>query len=193
MRTLLLLSAFLLAVVTETASAQELYVYCSNLPGCGGGWGEYITGALVVLLIKLPVYTAIFGVLFLMIGGAYMVLSAGNSERVEKGKKTITWAIIGIFVMNFSVHLVGFVFQETISRYSGGDLIESVGYTLQSSIFDLLYIALLGVAIFSGMWMVIARGKEDEFQKAYTGLFWAAVGAIIINLADAISSAVLTL
>ncbi|MEQ1849827.1 MAG: hypothetical protein ABL890_04520 [Candidatus Peribacteraceae bacterium] len=193
MRTLLLLSAFLLAVVAETAAAQELYVYCSNLPGCGSGWKEYITGALVVLLLRLPVYTAIFGVLFLMIGGAYMVMSAGNSERVEKGKKTITWAIIGIFVMNFSVQMVGFVFDETDSRLSGGDLFESIGFTLQSSIFDLLYVALLGIAIFSGMWMVVARGKEDEFQKAYMGLFWAAVGAIIINLADAISSAILTL
>lgn len=192
-RILLSLTAFWLFVQTQTASAQELWVYCGGLPGCGRGWTEYVTPAVLYAITRLPVYTGIFAVLFLMIGGAYMVLSAGNSERVEKGKKTITWAIIGLFVMNFSVQLVGFVYDETVSRITGQDLIESFGYTLQSTIFDLLYVALLGVAIFSGMWMVIARGKEESFQKAYTGLFWASVGAIVINLAEAIANAFVTL
>lgn len=182
------------------AIPPNIWVFCGDLralggeslPGCSSGWGEYISGAINILLIRLPLYIYILGVLFIMIGGAYILLSAGDQEKVTKGKNAITWAVIGIFVMNFAVTLISYIVAEVSTRDSASDLVESVIYTLIGSIFDLLYIAILGVALFSGMRMVLAFGKEDEFKKARDGLFWCAVGAIIINLADAIATAIFT-
>lgn len=190
MKKLIALSSAVCALtIPAVVAAQELWIYCGNLPGCGPGWQEYFSGALYILIERLPIYVSALGVLFIMVGGAYMILSAGNSERAEKGKKAIMWSVIGLFIMSFSVELVGFVVLETTSRISAPDLVESAVYTLQSSVFSLLYVALLGVAIFCGMWMVVARGKEEDFAKAHTGLFWAAIGAIIVNLADALARA----
>jgi hypothetical protein len=189
-------SALFLACTPAVALAvapATLWVRCTGLAGCKPGWTEYFTGVLALLVQALPVYIYGLGVLFIMIGGAYMVLSAGDPEKITKGKSTITWAIIGIFVMQAAQALVNFVILEVNTRDGGTDLITSVTNTLIGSIFDLLYIAALGVAIFSGMRMVVSFGKEEEFNKGKEGLFWAATGAIIINLAAAIATAFQTL
>lgn len=197
MRNMLLhLAALLLAFLPEIASAAapaELWINCNGLAGCPSGWTEGISGVLLLLLARLPVYVYGLGVLFIMFGGALMVLSAGDQEKITKGKNTIIWSIIGIFLMQSAQTLVNFVTLEVNSRISGSDLVTSVTNTLIGSIFDLLFIAVLGVAIFSGMRMVVSFGKDEEFQKGKTGLLWAAIGAIIINLADALATAFQTL
>ncbi len=192
-RWILSLSAFTAFILPSSMLAAMPVIYCSNLPGCGGGFKEYLTSILAYFIVKLPKYVYALGVLFVMIGGGYMVLAAGRDDMVTKGKTTITWAVIAVAVTQFTSSLLGFVFQETVSRVAGEDIVLSVTNTLMTTIFDVLYIAILGVAIFSGMRLVLAMGKDDEMQKARDGLFWCAVGAIIINLAQAIVNAFSTL
>lgn len=207
MRKLLRLSAFvLLLIIPELLLAQtsSLYIYCGGLPGCPGGWTEHISAALTLLLTRLPAYVIGLATLFIMIGGVNMVINAGDTEKVTRGKNTIIWAVIGIFVTEFAANFIafsggpgganGFIPLEVLNRVStpGGDLVTSVIATLVSSILDLSYIVILGVAIFNGMRMVLTFGKEDEFNKAKEGLFWAAVGAIVINIAVSIVNAFAT-
>ncbi len=194
LRTSALIALVLLPVFVYAAIPSEIWVNCGDLPGCPSlGFTERLTGVLTILLIRLPTYVYILAVLFIMIGGMYILLSAGDTEKVTKGKNTIIWSIIGVFVMQFAIDLIDFVILEVNTRTVASDLVESAVFTLQGSILDILYIALLGIAIFSGMRMVLSFGKEDEFKKARDGLFWCAVGAIIINLAEAIVKAVTTL
>ncbi len=197
-RALLLVSALIVTLLPGHVSAVEgIWVFCGGLPGCSAEFGEYLSSALSLLAARLPYYVYYIGIFFIMVGGAYMLLSAGNSERVEKGKKTIMWAVIGIFLASSTLDLVQFVLWEfgsdalvpTLQTWDTDDVVMSTVDILASSIFDLLNIALLGVAIYCGMWMVLAQGKQESFQKAYTGLFWAAVGAIIINVSARIGCA----
>lgn len=197
-----ILAAVLLPLLAYAAIPSEVWVNCGDptsldknkyLPGCGPGFIERLSGVLTILLVRLPVYVYILAVLFIMIGGMYILLSAGDTEKITKGKNAITWAVIGVFVMQFAEDLVGYVILEVTTRDAAPDLVESVVYTLIGSILNILYVALLGVAIYCGMRMVASFGKEDEFKKAREGLFWCAVGAILINLADAIANAVQTL
>jgi hypothetical protein len=187
------LSLLLVPAVALAAAPAELWINCNGLAGCPSGWEEHFSSVLTLLLARMPVYVYGLGVLFIMIGGAYMILSAGDAEKVTRGKNTITWAVIGIFVMQASQSLVNFVTLEATTMIPGSDLVTSATNTLIGSIFDLLYVAILGVAIFSGMRMVVAFGKEEQFNKGKEGLLWAAVGAIVINLADAIATAFNTL
>lgn len=187
------LSLLLVPAAALAAAPAELWINCNGLAGCPSGWEEHFSSVLALLLARMPVYVYGFGVLFIMIGGAYMILSAGDAEKVTRGKNTITWAVIGIFVMQASQSLVNFVTLEATTMIPGSDLVTSATNTLIGSIFDLLYVAILGVAIFSGMRMVVAFGKEEQFNKGKEGLLWAAVGAIVINLADAIATAFNTL
>jgi hypothetical protein len=187
------LAGIVLATSAYAAAPGELWIYCGGLPGCPSGFQERFTGVLVLLLTILPDYVDALGVLFIMIGGAYILLSTGNSERVTKGKNAVIWAVVGIFIAHSAETLVGFVTSEVNSRVAATDLFISIILTAISSITDLFYIALLGVAIYSGMRMVLSLGKEEEFSKARDGLFWAAVGAIIINLSERIADAFKTL
>jgi hypothetical protein len=193
MRTLLRLSALLTLLSIPVAASAELWIFCGNLPGCPSRFVEYFTSALIALLILVPFYVQGFGVLFIMVGGAYILLSAGREDMVTKGKGTITWAVIGIFLANFAQTFVGFLQSEVATRTPGSDLVESIGNTLIGDIFTLLYVATAGVAIFCGMRMVLAFGKEDQFKRAVDGLFYAALGAIIINLSQTFFAAVNTL
>ncbi|MBP7113865.1 MAG: hypothetical protein KBA40_00250 [Candidatus Peribacteraceae bacterium] len=181
-------AAFLLAVIPQVADAQ-LWIYCGDLPGCPSGFTERVSAFMVLLLTRLPNYVYMLGVLFIMIGGVYMVISAGDTEKVTKGKNTIIWAIIGIFVMQFADTAVNLVIvPEAQSTLGGADLVSSLVKTIIDDILILIYIVLLIVAVISGMRMVLAFGKDEEFTKGRDGLLWAAIGAIIINLAQAIAN-----
>lgn len=190
-----------LPVAAFAAIPSDVWVYCGNLPGCGRGFSEFFSSALLLLLVRLPDYVYWLAVLFIMIGGAYILLSIGNSERVTKGKNTIIWAVVGLFVANFSEVVIQSVIipeVETRPLPPGTDLVTSIimaftgGKGAVGSIFQLMYIAILGVAVGCGMWMVLSSGKEEQFTKARDGLFFAAVGAVIINLAEVLVSAFIT-
>ena len=178
--------------VTSPTDGPELWVECGGLPGCQTGnvpFLDYLSTFLIPILFnKIFTYIPLLGVLFIMIGGAYILLSAGNEERVTKGKTTITWAVIGIFIAGFAKDLVNLVTAEATS-VPAGDVIISVITTLMGSIFDLMYVAMIGIALFSGMRMVLSLGKEEEFKKGQDGLFYAALGAIIINVSQLIYTA----
>lgn len=207
LRTLALASLLAVPAAVFAAAPPTMYIYCGGLPGCPSGWTERFSNVLVLLLSRLPVYVTGLSTLFIMIGGAYMIMNAGDQEKISRGKSTITWAIIGIFVTQFAANFVyysptgaplfgvsqGFIPMEVNSRAPGSDLVTSIITTLIGSILDLSYIVILAYAIFSGMRMVLTFGKEEEFTKAKDGLVWAAVGAIIINIAVAIVNAFSTL
>jgi hypothetical protein len=184
-------AAMLTALLPRTGMAA-ITIYCGGLPGCvNASVRSYIGRVLAVLLVELPIFIYILGGLFIVIGGMYIVLSAGNSERITKGKNTIIWAAIGIFAMEVIVAfdpLNLFLKPEIapLTTVAGPILISSAINVAISTVIDLLYVALLGVTIFSGMRMVLSGGKEDQYNKGREGLFWAAVGAIIINIADAL-------
>lgn len=44
-------------------------------------------------------FAGIIGAIFFIYGGILYITSFGNQDGMEKGKKTITWAIIGIAVI----------------------------------------------------------------------------------------------
>ena len=195
-RPLLCTLACLAALVPHAAMAQaaRVWVYCGNLPGCGAGTASEFASSVFQLLINaLPQYIYVVATLFVMIGGARMVLSAGREDWVTKGKDTITWALVAVAVTIFSVQIVSMVESVALNRVPGGDFALSAANTVASLIFDLLYLALLCVAIYSGMLMVLSAGQDDSFSKGKNGLLWAAIGAIVINLAQVIVNAFETL
>ncbi len=191
-----LLGIFLLPGLVHAAGGG--YIYCGNLPGCGSPLApsppaEYFSSVLIRLATLFPAYAYSIGVLFIMIGGVYMLLSAGRDDWVSKGKTSITWAVIGIAATSFSQTIVGLLRDQLNDRVSGSDLVFSINNTLVSTIFDLLNISILGIGIYCGMWMVLSMGQQDQFNKARDAMFWCGVGAIVINLAWYIANAFATL
>jgi len=64
-------------------------------------------GELLVALLKYLVgFLGGLAVLFIVIGGVRMVTSAGIPSQIEAGKKTITWAVIGLVVALLAFKIV---------------------------------------------------------------------------------------
>lgn len=186
----LLALAFLPVIAHAAADPSAIWIYCGNLPGCGPGFDEHFSSVLILLLTRVPNYVYILGVLFIMVGGGYMVLAFGDTEKINKGKTTILWALVGILVMQYAdVFVNAVVIPEVQTREGGADLITSVARTAIGTIFDLLQISMLIVAVYCGIRLVLSFGKEDEFKKYREGMVWAAIGAIVINLAAALAHA----
>lgn len=49
--------------------------------------------------------------LFLVIYGGIMIMTSAGSDRVEKGKKIITWAVIGALLLGASYAITALVFS----------------------------------------------------------------------------------
>ncbi len=52
---------------------------------------------------------AIWGVIFIIVGGFRMVMAQGNEEAYGQAKKTITWAILGVIVAALSFSIIAIV------------------------------------------------------------------------------------
>lgn len=194
LRRIIAASLLLAPAITLAQGGGSFTVYCGNLPGCGvGADGEYLSDVFLLLLAALPQYIYIIATIFVMVGGARMILSAGRDDWVTKGKDTIFWALLAVGITVFATQIVSMVQAVAMSRVPGGDFALSVANTVGSLLFDLLYLTLLCIALYSGMILVISQGQEDSVTKAKTGLFWAAVGAIVINLAERLVNAFATL
>src|SRR5258708_435281 len=52
---------------------------------------------------------AIWGVIFIIVGGFRMVAAAGNEEAYAAAKKTITWAVLGVVIASLSFSIIAIV------------------------------------------------------------------------------------
>lgn len=83
-----------------------------------GGTKENPTGDVNIQIILGRILTQALGVMgsiaFLMfvIGGVFWLTSAGNSEKVEKGTETMTWAAIGILIIFSSYAILRLVLSS---------------------------------------------------------------------------------
>jgi amino acid transporter len=51
--------------------------------------------------------------LFIVIGGLKLVTSSGNSEKVEKAKKTLTYAVFGVIIV-VMVYVILYAIRESL-------------------------------------------------------------------------------
>jgi hypothetical protein len=83
-------------------------IYQGYLPGPSGESEEnYLSNKGIPVLIS-GTLTLVGGlaVLFIVIGGIQYLAAFDNDELAKKGKKTIQWAIVGLFIVVFSYGIV---------------------------------------------------------------------------------------
>ena len=109
-------------VFADPPSAAE----CNNMPpivqeanGCtnagnAGDIGVVIQGILNGIISV----SGIVAVIFIIIGGIQYMTSAGDASKVEKGKKTILYACIGLIICVLSFAIVNFVIINIINSGS---------------------------------------------------------------------------
>lgn len=77
-------------------------------------------GPIIVEIVKVVIGLAgIVAVIFIIIGGIYYMTSAGDASKVEKGKKTIIYAAIGLIICALAFAIVNWVIGSALKQ--GGE------------------------------------------------------------------------
>lgn len=75
-------------------------------------FGQGLTGFLNYGIKFILIFAGLVAVLFLIIGGYQYIISGGNEEAAEKGKKTITNSVIGLIIIILSYTIVTVIFRS---------------------------------------------------------------------------------
>ncbi|MBU2213154.1 hypothetical protein KKC44_04165 [Patescibacteria group bacterium] len=185
-----LLFGILLSCVPAAVSAQMANP-CAYVGGCGpANVLALAVGPVANLLVSVA---AGLSVVFVVVGGALMLTSLGEEGQIQKGKMSIVYALVGLGITLLAQSIAAFVGTQFGGLMGSSDpVFHLMGYAVNAMVilFNAVF-ALMMVA--SGFRMAFARGSSDEFTKARGIIIWAVVGAIVVNVAQALVVSVMNL
>lgn len=181
--------SFIGQVLTGRVSADLIDVLnppCSDLqPGCGEGSANIFAFTLPNLAVLMLEIATALSVFFIVWAGVQMVLSMGDEGKISKQKATIFFSLIGLFVAICSQLAVSWIVTQ-----DWNDQVSTLPINVISAAVEVLltiFNGLFGIAIvYYALRMVMASGDSGGFNTARTGITWAIVGAIFVNLANAL-------
>src|SRR5882672_286701 len=88
--------------ITVTNPAPNLF---SNLFGSNATFQSIIAQVVDIILG----FAGLIAMLYIILGGYQFITSAGNSDQAEKGRKTLTNAIIGLVIIILSFVIIRLV------------------------------------------------------------------------------------
>lgn len=177
--------------VVQTARAQDLWGLwqpaCSDLqPGCGDGPANIFTSTFPNLAVFMLQVATGLAVLFVVWAGFQLVLNAGDEGKIGNQKKNIFYVLAGLFTAIVSQLIVSFAVTQDWGQNAGGNLVINVLASAVGSILTVFNGVFLLAIIYYGVRMLMAAGDSGGFNSARAGITWAIIGAIIVNLANAL-------
>lgn len=154
----------------------------------------------IVLLIKrvirfLQYVFGSIGVVFIFIAGYRLLIAGGQIEEVATAqKKNVQWILIGFVVITIADQVVNNVFFRNEGAFLDNPVAaqaaaqEGVKYLRQIVDFFVAFVGTVAVLaiIVSGMRMVMSPGNEEVINAQKKVFMWAAIGLVMISLADRI-------
>ena len=145
-----------------------------------------ITWNIVLVLFDVAVYGFL---LALLIAGAQMLFSDGQEEKMATGKKNITYAVIGLFIVFFG-HLAITYIAGTVGDVSAVSISQLV-----ANIFEIV-LAVAGagfllILLFAGVRYLTADGVDENVERAKKQITNAIIGIIMTAFAFAIGRIIL--
>lgn len=181
----------LLGLLVPAAHAQNLWNLwqpaCSQLqPGCGSGPANIFESTLPNLAVFMLQLAAGLSVLFIVWAGFQLVLSLGDESKIGQQKTGIFYALSGLFVAIASQLIVSFVVTHNWGENAGGNLPINVIAGAVSAMLIVFNGVFVLAIVYYGIRMLQAAGDSGAFSTARNGITWAIVGAVIVNLANAL-------
>lgn len=149
-----------------------------------------VNTAIVAIATFLAVGGGGLAVLYAVVGGFQMLLSFGDEGKFTRGRTSVTWALVGFGLLLGSQMIVNFIAgQASIAMSDPAPLLKLMEVVV-SSILGLLNVFFVIIIMAAGVRAIIGRGKQEEFTQAKHAVGFAIAGALIINLARAVATAV---
>lgn len=82
--------------------------------GCGGSSTTDLQNVIVTIINSVVAVLGLVAVVFIIVGGVNYMTSAGDASKIEKAKKTILYAVIGLVVCALAFAIVNFVVANII-------------------------------------------------------------------------------
>lgn len=184
---------FLTWLVPAAAAQMAPYPPCGSLPGCGTKSNVLATSTLPTIALFMVRLAGGLSVVFIAWAGISMMINMGDESKVTKARWAVIYSLLGLSLAVCAQLIVGFVATENVGQGNTGDLI--IGGILPRAVQILvivLNVIFAIVIIIAGIRLAMTQGKADEFGKAKTALIWAIGGAILVNMARALATAVVT-
>lgn len=131
-------------------------------------------------------------VLFVVIGGAHMLMNFGDESIISKGKKSVFYALGGFALALSSQAIVSFVVVHSMTISAIDPHIEIMKAIVSAMLFIFNGVFAL-MMLFYGFKLVLARGQQSELDSVKKGLTWTVFGALAINLSYALVEATVNL
>ena len=97
-----LIGTYFFLISTSNAIALDL-----GEPGIGGA--SDLRQTIINIVKEVLLFMALIAVIVIVIAGVRLVLSQGEQDQVDKSKKTIIYAIIGLIIIVLASAIVTFV------------------------------------------------------------------------------------
>ena len=151
-------------------------------------WKIVLNG--IQMALVLAAYVAIFFVLY---GGFLFMTGGGNPSQVEKARKSIFNAIIGLVIAMGAIAITNFIFQLYGNAQAGTNgVVELTGEELLHNALNLVYFIAgtvsIIVIIIGGINYVTSAGDASKVTRAKNMLTYAIVGLVIVLTAFAITN-----
>lgn len=134
-------------------------------------------------------FSGALAVLYIVISGFKYITSAGNEENMEKAKKQITYAVIGLVLIGIAEFAVKDVlFPEQGSKLTDVEKAKKLIINLTNFISGFLTTVAAVMYIYAGYIYVTAAGNEEATGKAKKIMLGATIGLLLAMAAFAIVS-----
>lgn len=157
---------------------------CDVIANCGTGSNPLPQFTVIAAAALLEIASGL-SVLFVVIGGALLVMNFGNESQSDKGRKAIFFALIGWAIALSSQAIISFAVARagTIDFNVPHLSIMRVAVNSMLYIFNVVFALMM---LFYGFKMVFARGQQSELDSVKKAFTWTVVGAIAINVSFAL-------
>jgi hypothetical protein len=158
-----------------------------------GGLSPFIWKIVLNIIEIVLVLTAIIAVIFVLYGGFLFITGGGNSSQVEKARKSILNALIGLVISMGAIAMTNLIFDVVgdASKNEFGVPELSPEQLLQNGLNLFYYIAgivAVLVIIISGINYTTSLGDSGRVTKAKNMIFYAVVGLVVVFAAYAITN-----
>ncbi|MBQ3440933.1 hypothetical protein IJG27_01310 [Candidatus Saccharibacteria bacterium] len=84
--------------------------------GCNGDATNDLSNAIVSIINAVIYVLGIVAAIFIIVGGVNYMTSAGDAAKIEKAKKTILYAVIGLVIAALTFAIVNFVIAGLLKQ-----------------------------------------------------------------------------
>lgn len=165
-------------------------------PDSVGGLESFIWRVVLNIIEIALVAAAYLAVFFIIYGGFLFMTGGGNPSQVERGRKSVMNAVIGLVISMGAIAITRFIFGFLGPSSAGGSgIVEVSGEQLLQNGLNLAYFVAgtvsVIVIIIAGIMYATSAGDSGKLTRAKNMLIYSIVGLVIILVAFAITNFVI--